>query len=426
MESSDEGSLPGKSSSIKRLRRTEPSTSTDLITSIEWLKQVFDVEANKRVLKLDLKKQIFEHLNVVSNSAYELIRCKSNLESRLDEARISSSNLTNSFTTMITEKIVEIKTITDKYEQLLMSNAQLPSVSSVQDIEMNESNKATFAVVTRSRPKNKTITKTKEATRSKSRAIRAVSKIKVARETTPPPAFFITPPEGSTIIDVKNQLWSEVTKKTKTPKMQMITAKSGKLIIKAHDKESKDILRAMAKENTQLREESPLWPRVSIENVESHILPNEIAKGIAIQNPQLDINLDIADLVIKPIYKKGPRDRHVVIWVAEIDPKFYEKFLSGSIFLGFSRCRVKKCEDITQCLKCLKYGHPAKICLTKNQICAHCGKLGHTTKECLNLNLDPTCTNCKGKHSALDKTCSVRTTARANRILRTAKVINNE
>ena len=206
MESSDEGSLPGKSSSIKRLRRTEPSTSTDLITNIEWLKQVFEVEANKRVLKLDLKNQIFEHLNVVSNSAYELIRCKSNLESRLDEARISSSNLTNSFKTMISEKIVEIKTITDKYEQLLMSNPQLPSVSRVQDIEMNQSNKATFAVVTRSRPKNKTITKTKKSTRSKSRALRAVSKIKVARETTPPPVFFITLPEGSTIIDVKNQL----------------------------------------------------------------------------------------------------------------------------------------------------------------------------------------------------------------------------
>jgi hypothetical protein len=59
-------------------------------------------------------------------------------------------------------------------------NAQLPSVSTVQDIETNQSNKATFAVVTRSRPKNKTITKTKEATRSKSRAIRVVSKIKVA------------------------------------------------------------------------------------------------------------------------------------------------------------------------------------------------------------------------------------------------------
>jgi hypothetical protein len=57
MESSDEESLHGKSSSIKRLRRTEPSTSTDLITSIEWLKQVFDVEANKRVLKLDLKNR---------------------------------------------------------------------------------------------------------------------------------------------------------------------------------------------------------------------------------------------------------------------------------------------------------------------------------------------------------------------------------
>jgi hypothetical protein len=62
---------------------------------------------------------------------------------------------------------------------------------------------------------------------------------------------------------------------------------------------------------------------------------------------------------MKPIYKKGLRDRRVV---DEIDPKFYEKLLSGSIFIGFSRCRVKKCEDITQCLKCLKHGYPDKIC----------------------------------------------------------------
>jgi hypothetical protein len=109
------------------------------------LKQVFEVEAKYTLLKIYLKKLFFEHFIAVSNSAHELIRCKSNLESRrLVEARISASNLTNIFR----DKIVEIKSITDKYEKLLMFNAQLPSVSTVQDIEMNQSIKATFAVVT--------------------------------------------------------------------------------------------------------------------------------------------------------------------------------------------------------------------------------------------------------------------------------------
>lgn len=86
--------------------------------------------------------------------------------------------------------------------------------------------------------------------------------------------------------------------------MQMITACSRKCIIKPNDKESKDTLRAIVKGNRQIQEKSPLWPGVSMENVESHFL----LKRIAIKILHLDNNLKIANMVINPLYKKSPCD----------------------------------------------------------------------------------------------------------------------
>jgi len=73
------------------------------------------------------------------------------------------------------------------------------------------------------------------------------------------------------------------------------------------------------------------------------------------------------------------------------------------------RCRTNAYEEVTQCHMRLRHGHPAAKCYEKDQVCSHCGRKGHKALDCPAAEADPTCVNCRGKHSARDKTCSART-----------------
>jgi hypothetical protein len=57
---------------------------------------------------------------------------------------------------------------------------------------------------------------------------------------------------------------------------------------------------------------------------------------------------------------------------------------------------------VTQCSRCWKFGHTAKICLSKNQVCPKCGK-SHPNCETHIYN----CVNCNGNHMALVKSCPI-------------------
>lgn len=83
------------------------------------------------------------------------------------------------------------------------------------------------------------------------------------------------------------------------------------------------------------------------------------------------------------------------------------------------RCRVRAYDEVTQCHLCLKYGHPAAKCNEKECTCSHCGRKGHKADACPAEEAEPCCSNCKGRHSARDKTCSARTSYLVNMAKRT-------
>lgn len=134
-----------------------------------------------------------------------------------------------------------------------------------------------------------------------------------------------------------------------------------------------------------------------------------IQEDIIKQNESLEIPTDTKEVILKPIYKTGPRDRDTTIWMLEVNPKYYKKFEDTTVYLGFMRCRVSAHEEATQCHLCLRYGHPAAKCNETQCVCAHCARKGHKSAYCPASEGDPTCSNCRGKHSAKDKTCSART-----------------
>lgn len=146
---------------------------------------------------------------------------------------------------------------------------------------------------------------------------------------------------------------------------------------------------------------------------------DSIHREILAQNPELVIAEVTEEVVIRPVFKSGPRQRSTTNWVVEVNPAYYGKFEDTTIYLGFMRCRVSTYEEVTQCHMCLRHGHPAAKCFERDSLCAHCGRKGHKALECPAAETEPTCVNCRGKHNARDRTCSARTAFLLSQVRRT-------
>jgi len=60
----------------------------------------------------------------------------------------------------------------------------------------------------------------------------------------------------------------------------------------------------------------------------------------------------------------GPDDvtrysREEVAWVCEVTPSAYVKFNIGVLYVGFSRLKTRKFDEVTQCVQCLGFGQAA-------------------------------------------------------------------
>ena len=135
----------------------------------------------------------------------------------------------------------------------------------------------------------------------------------------------------------------------------------------------------------------------------------EIADSIAALNDNLGLSAENARTHVRPIFQRGPKDRHTTWWVCAVHPAIYSKML-GHVFIGMSRCKVVEFFDYNQCLTCLKFGHQSNKCSSK-VACPHCGVEGHRKEVCTKLQEEPKCRNCKGRHRATSKHCPKRKTA---------------
>jgi len=125
----------------------------------------------------------------------------------------------------------------------------------------------------------------------------------------------------------------------------------------------------------------------------------------------------VEDLVRQNLNGLGKEDVRLIYWsiknqknsmaVIEVSPSIRLSLLSqGRIYLGWSSCRVTDHVRVLQCFKCLAFGHIAKGCQVKEDICGHCGDK-HESRACPKTGVRK-CHNCeKAKmlatdHSALD------------------------
>lgn len=220
--------------------------------------------------------------------------------------------------------------------------------------------------------------------RSKSRATKNQGKILASRNTSPPPpAYRLSTTDCAA---AKAKLWTEVTKVTRTPKIVAITSRNGSVVLKPQEKESNDVLKKLMKTNPDLKQDLARWPRVIIPNIDSDLTPLDIVTSIAEQNPALELNSTTCQEKLKPVFKRGPRDRPTVSWILDVEPSFYQTVLKEPLYIGFSRTTPRKFDEITQCLKCLGFGHPASKCFQTTNSCSHFAAKGHLSEACSRLS----------------------------------------
>lgn len=327
-------------------------------------------------------------------------------------------------------KLNMFKELSAEFAQGLAKNfadkdAEIASLRNrVDELRKDQTAPVTYAQMTignRSRARNTDIapSKIRQIERSKSSA-KANKTRSVNAVSTAPPMAFILNTNGGSSEEAKTALWKTVSKKTKTPRLNLITTRAGKLIVKPQNKESADILKAIShKKPGVLNEDQPRRPRVIIRNLDASISSEDIPTVIATQNPELGTSEELASEAINPIFKRGSRDAPTINWICDIEPSRYHSLINKSVFIGFYKCRVDRFEELTQCFKCLQFGHTAKRCNKPEEVCSHCAQSGHKVVNCPKKDEMPKCINCGGLHQGTDPTCSKRAITLANRQRRT-------
>jgi len=247
----------------------------------------------------------------------------------------------------------------------------------------------------------------------------------VAKRKDPPKTFIITKEEQGPD-KMRTDLWTDILKKTRCPKVAFTKVlPGGDLMVKPADEGTYRILKEIEANRKGMREELAKRPRVLIYDVERTIRAEDLAKVIAAQNPGLGIKEEEAQEAIKPAFMKGPRDDPLAWWVCEVRPDVYKRLVNSRVFIGMSMCRVVEFSGITQCNACQGFGHPEAKCNRGRTICGYCAEVGHRAKECKNKDRKPRCFNCREEYTASHTGCKVRQRVMMRSMMRTDYGVNN-
>lgn len=154
-------------------------------------------------------------------------------------------------------------------------------------------------------------------------------------------------------------------------------------------------------------------PRIKVFNIDRKLLADleEFVEKIIIQNT---ITTPQPQRVIKVIEHYEDKKGRVNV-VVELDPVTYG-LISGKdvIYIGWRTCRYVDHINIIQCYRCWRFGHMAKHCNKKENVCSKCAG-GHRLRECT--SEEEICVNCRNasevlkipnidyRHTAINKKC---------------------
>lgn len=117
-------------------------------------------------------------------------------------------------------------------------------------------------------------------------------------------------------------------------------------------------------------------PKMYLKGIPLSTGKEELTKVIKEQN---DLQQDIRLCFLK----RNKRNNNLYNAVVEVPPEVRQNFLTkGRINVDHLKVHVEDFSPLTQCIRCLGFGHSASKCTEQENSCSHCGKLGHKTEEC--------------------------------------------
>ena len=164
-------------------------------------------------------------------------------------------------------------------------------------------------------------------------------------------------------------------------------------------------------------------PTILLRKVEVDLTDQQIIDFLVAQNLDQDqIQRLQANNVTKPkiVFKRNITQQHMDV-VIRVHPSLYPVLISNKrLYVGYMSVKTEPFTLITQCYKCMAYGHTSKFCKAENSICGHCAN-NHEYKNCPNKNNNDylKCANCSvennryrsedmASHSATSHICPVR------------------
>jgi hypothetical protein len=209
-------------------------------------------------------------------------------------------------------------------------------------------------------------------------------------------AVFLKPEDGKSFSDVLKKMKDSMNPKTQPVDIRAIRrTREGNVLIEL-DPDSAD------------KEAFGQALRTALQDVAKVRTSTE--RKIEIEIRDLEATTDVSDIQeafdslfksnkVRKIFLTKPNSREVRLAVATLDEEEAEKLLLVSrLRVGFVNCRVRKRVTVSQCYKCLGYGHVKKECQgpDRSDLCYRCGVSGHKTKDCQN---EPRCFLCSAEQT---------------------------
>lgn len=196
-------------------------------------------------------------------------------------------------------------------------------------------------------------------------------------------------------------------------------AKDRKIVLSCRNENDRKKIRERIEETgdqlvaEDIRNKDPLLVLRDVLTINSD---EDVLKALTNQNKDLFSDLQHGEDRLQIKYRKRARNIHTNHVVISTSPTIWNRAISaGTVRIDLQRIRVADQSPLTQCTRCLGYGHSKRFCKETVDLCSHCGG-PHQRSHCSDHQTGkvPSCVNCERakvatkNHNAFSEECTVR------------------